>query len=464
MVYLCGLVSLLCLPHQEKPAALPATWEVSAIDRYVAAQVEKKNLIGLSLALVRNGQVELAKGYGKTALDKGVPVTADTPFAIGSVSKQFTCAAILILASEGKLSLDDPVSRWYPKLTRADKIRVQDLMGHTSGYPDYYPLDFLDRRMMSPIALDDLIQTYAGGKLDFEPGERYSYSNTGFIILGRIVEKISGMSLGQFLSRRIFGPLGMKNSQLDPDPKAPGLATGHTSHLLGEAEVAVPEAGGWLHGAGGIYSTANDLAKWDIALMEGKVVPEPFLSQLERPRKLNDGRKRFYSYGLSIAERDGETILSHGGAVSGFHSYNAMVRRTRSAVILLANAEHIDTSGLHRDIVNLLLKDTSAIPRINGPTATEDAKSLVAQLQKGELDRTRFTQEYSHYLNPQRVAKAKERLGELGEPTRFDIEGTSERGGMEVVSFRITFKTKVVKASLYRKPDGTIEQFLLTLP
>jgi CubicO group peptidase (beta-lactamase class C family) len=272
------------------------------------------------------------------------------------------------------------------------------------------------------------------------------------------------MSLGQFLSMRIFGPLGMKNSQLDPDPKAPGLATGHTAHLLGDAEVAVPEAGGWLHGAGGIYSTANDLAKWDIALMEGKVVPEPFLGQLERHRKLNDGRKRFYSYGLSIAERDGETILSHGGAVSGFHSYNAMVRRTRSAVILLANAEHIDTSGLHRDIVNLLLKDTSAIPRINGPTATEDAKSLVAQLQKGELDRTRFTQEYSHYLNPHRVAKAKERLGELGEPTRFDIEGTSERGGMEVVSFRITFKSKVVKASLYRKPDGTIEQFLLTLP
>lgn len=464
MACLPGLLFCLLVSGADKPAALPTAWNIEAIDQYVADQVKTRNLIGVSLALVRNGKVELAKGYGTTALEKGSPVTADTPFAIGSVSKQFTCAAILILAKEGKLSINDPVSKYYPNLTKAAQVKIQDLMGHTSGYPDYYPLDFLDRRMKSPIELDDLIQKYAGGKLDFEPGEKYSYSNTGYIILGRIVEKVSGDSLADFLSKKIFKPLGMTNTQLDPDPKSPGLSIGHTSHLLGPTEAAIPEGKGWLYGAGGIYSSANDLAKWDIGLMEGKVVDESYLTQLETARKLNDGRKRYYSYGLTIAERDGETILNHGGAVSGFHSYNSMIRRTKSAVILLANAEHIDTSGMHRDIATLLIRDPIAIPKIQGPTATQDAKNLIAQLQKGELKRDRLAEEFSHYMNDDLVAKAKERLGALGEPTRVDIEGTSERGGMEVVSFKITFKTKVVKASLYRKPDGMIEQFLLSLP
>lgn len=464
MTVVPGLILCLLLPAADKPPALPATWDPVAIDQYIAGQVKSKNLIGVSVALVRNGQVELAKGYGSTALKDGVPVTADTPFAIGSVSKQFTCAAILLLAQDGKLSIDDPVAKYFPKLTKADKIRIQDLMGHTSGYPDYYPLDFLDRRMKNAIALDDLIHQYAGGKLDFEPGEKYSYSNTGFIILGRIVEKVSGVSLGEFLEQRVFKPLGMTNTKLDPDPKTPGLSTGHTAHLLGDGEAAIPEGKGWLHGAGGIYSTANDLAKWDIGLLSGKVVNDANLKQLETPRKLNDGKRRYYSYGLSITERDGETILAHGGAVSGFHSYNAMIRRNKSAVILLANAEHIDSAGMHRDILNLMIKDPNAIPKVSGLAAVDEAKALIAQLQKGELSRDRLAEEFSHYMSEERVAKAKEILGGLGAPVRVDLEGMSERGGMEVAAFRITFKGRVVKASLYRKPDGTIEQFLLSNP
>src|SRR6185295_12921177 len=135
-----------------------------------------------------------------------------TLFAIGSVSKQFTSAAVLLLAEEGKLSARDPVAKYYPTLTRAKEITLLDLMNHVSGYPDYYPLDFLDRRMKKPIDPDELLRQYAGGKLDFEPDSRYSYSNTGYILLGRVVEKVSGESLGAFLTRRIFKPLGMDHS------------------------------------------------------------------------------------------------------------------------------------------------------------------------------------------------------------------------------------------------------------
>src|SRR5205823_4006884 len=148
----------------------PKSFDLAAIDAYVAEQVKEKGYVGLSLAIVRDGKVVHAKGYGKSSLEPARDVTPETPFAIGSITKQFTCACIFLLAEEGKLSVKDPVAKYYPDLTRAKDITLYDLMTHVSGYPDYYPLDFVDRRMLKPIGRDALIKEYAGGKLDFEPG------------------------------------------------------------------------------------------------------------------------------------------------------------------------------------------------------------------------------------------------------------------------------------------------------
>src|SRR4029079_305538 len=139
-------------------------------------------------------------------------VEANTSFAIGSITKQFTCACVLLLAEDGKLAVSDPVSKYYPHLTQAEVITLLDLMNHTSGYPDYYPLDFVDRRLEKPITLDALLNDYAGAKLDFKTGSRYSYSNTGYILLGGIIEKVTGEKFGDFLQRRILSPVGMKHS------------------------------------------------------------------------------------------------------------------------------------------------------------------------------------------------------------------------------------------------------------
>ena len=191
-------------------AKLPDTFDTRAIDSFLSAQVQLANRVGLSIAIVKDGQVVLAKGYGKRSLEDRRPVEPDTLFAIGSVTKQFTCACVLLLAEDGKLSANDPVAKYYPNLTRAKDITLLDLMNHVSGYPDYYPLDFVDRRMQAAIAEDELLRQYAGGKLDFEPGSKYSYSNTGYILLARVVEKASGETFGAFLSRRILKPLGME--------------------------------------------------------------------------------------------------------------------------------------------------------------------------------------------------------------------------------------------------------------
>lgn len=442
---------------------LPAEFQAGPVEKYVRETARSKGFIGLEMVVIRQGKVEISIDFGKDAYSDGKPVVAETPFAIGSVSKQFTCAAILLLAQDGKLSPMDKVAKWYPNLTNADRVTLLDLMNHTSGYPDYYPLDFLDRRMTKPINLDDLIQQYAGGKSDFAPGEKYSYSNTGYSILGRVAEKVSGKSLGEFLKERIFLPLDMKTARLDPPSGFPGLAKGYRALGIEGNEWAPPEGNGWLHGAGGIYASANDLGKWGMGLMSGKVLDAKSLEIMTKPRVLNNGKKRNYGCGLTVSERDGEMVWGHTGAVSGFHANLAMIPRTRSVGVLLVNSEHLDDAQLFREVMNLVLKEPSMVPAISGPKAVEEAKSLVDQLTKGKLDPEKLGEEYRVFMSPSRVAAYSRRLMELGEPTRVELETVYERGGMEVAVLKVIFKGGTsLKGSLYRTPDGKIQQFLLT--
>ena len=194
----------------------PKKFDPKAIDEYLAKEVPAKGYVGLSVAVVRDGKILFAKGHGKSSLKSGAAVDEHTKFAAGSVTKQFTCACIFLLQEDGRLSVTDKVAKYYPGLTKADEITLLDLMNHTAGYPDYYPLDFVDRRMLKPIALDDLLKEYAGGKLDFAPKSRWSYSNTGYILLGRVIEKVGGKSFVEFLSERILKPVGMTDTVFEP--------------------------------------------------------------------------------------------------------------------------------------------------------------------------------------------------------------------------------------------------------
>jgi CubicO group peptidase (beta-lactamase class C family) len=444
---------------------LPTTFDVDAIDAYVARQAKDKGIVGLSLAILRDGKVVLARGYGKASLETGTPVGVDTPFPVGSVTKQFTAAAILLLAEEGKLSVHDKVAKYYPDLTEADDITLYDLMTHASGYPDYYPLDFVDRRLTRPIAADEVIKQYATGKLDFEPGTRWSYSNTGYIILGRVVEKVSGESLGKFFERRLLKPAGMAHSAFEPKEGEGGLARGYTAFALGDPEPAPREANGWLGGAGGLCSTATDLAKWDLALIEGRVLKPSSCHVMTAPRKLANGKVKEYGCGLGIAQRNGEVVLWHGGEVSGYLAHSTMVPRTRSAVILLANDDHVDTGPLHTELLTLLLRDQAkqeaAVPKVPGPAAKDVALDLFRQMQAGKVERGRLGADFNEFLTDDKVRGAAGRLKALGEPTKVEVEEVTERGGMEATRVRFTFKNAALKAYLYRTPDGKVQEFLL---
>lgn len=461
---LCALLLscfLVQLRAANPPAKLPDTFDVSAVDAYLSEQVKQNSRVGLSIAVVKEGQVVLAKGYGKRSLEDGRAVETNTVFAIGSVSKQFTCAAILLLADDGKLSVHDPVSKYYPNLTRAADITLLDLMNHVSGYPDYYPLDFLDRRMLQPIAEDELIRQYAGGKLDFEPRSKYSYSNTGYILLGRIAEKVSGENLGAFLARRIFQPLDMAQTIYELDPKDPRLATGYQTFALSEPEVIAPEGAGWLRGAGGIYSTPLDLVKWNLALHGGKVLQPETYALMITARQISTGKMSDYGCGLRVTTQGGRPVLAHNGAVSGFNTYNSMIPSTRSSVIMMCNLEG-GMSPLPGQIFSLLLKEPSNVPAIAGPAAPETVKTVFAQMQKGKVNRAQFAEEFNHYLTDEKVAGAAKRLKRFGPPKKAEVLSINERGGLEVTTTRLTFSDGELRVLMYRQPGGLIEQFFVS--
>ena len=457
--------------------------DAAAIHRLAADELASRGLVGLSLAVVKDGRTVLAEGLGVKALGRGDAVAADTMFAIGSITKQFTAACVLLLAEDGKLGVMDKVSGYYPGLTRAGDITLLDLMNHVSGYPDYYPLDFVDRPMAQPIVTDEVIRRFGTRPLDFEPGTRYSYSNTGYLILGRVVEKVSGESYAAFLTRRILKPLGLTHTAYEPDPQSPACAQGHMSFWLGAPEAVPLEGKGWVAAAGALFSTPADLAAWDLALIDGKVLNADMFKLMTTPRRLKDGGVSNYGCGLAIGERGGTALLSHNGAVNGFYALNVVVPSTRSAVILFSNlSSYSDVNAVYNKLTALVLpqaggapaapaaKDKAkptppapktGIPEIAGPSALETAVAFVRALQEGRVDRSSLGGEFDFFLKDAVIGPASARLKAFGAPMAAVIESIGERGGMEVSTTRLEFRTGVLKVLLYRTPDGKIQQLFI---
>jgi CubicO group peptidase (beta-lactamase class C family) len=454
----------------------PAPVDTRVIDSMVAADMTERTLAGVSLAVMRDGEIVFAKGYGRADVAKGTPVDTATRFAIGSVTKQFTVALILQLDAEGRLSVRDKVAKWYPGLTRAADITLLDLMHHTSGYRDYYPLDFTDRRMSRPTTNEAIIEHWGRMPLDFEPGTRWSYSNTGYTILGRVAERVTGKPFGALLQERFFGPLDMPNTTYDPVPGGPRYATGHARFALGPLTEAEPEGRGWADAAGAIWSTAPDLLRWSRALMQGRVVQGEHLRLMTTARLLADGSSTGYGGGLSIAMMGGDTVWSHGGGVAGFISNSLMLPRTTSGMVVLSNAEgSIRGMLVLRKFITPLPPpphDSTAPapprraertpPVVAGLPAAEAAVGMLKQLQAGDVDRKRLGADYAWFLTRERLETARRHLGPLGAPTGVKVLGLSERGGMEVANVEFTFATRTARGLMYRTPDGLIQEFLVS--
>ncbi len=444
-------------PKDTGPTA-PSKLDPAAIDAWLASEVKKRGLVGLSVVVVHEGATVFAKGYGTKQLGTQDPIGPDTAFHVGSVGKQLTCGVVMLLATDGKLKLSDPVSKYYPNLVRAADITLDDLGAHMSGYRDYYPLDYTDTRFENPIDPDVLIARYGGLPLDFEPRARQSYSNTGYTILGRVAEKVSGLTMGQLLDQRVFKPVGMTHSQYGTPPT--GAASGHDAFMLGKPEVRRPEAAGWLLGAANVWASAADLAKWDLAFASGTLLDDAAKRAMSAPHKTSDGREILYGCGLGTRIRNGELVLQHTGAVEGFQSYNTFVPRIRAAVIVLANDFHADAADLQDALVGLVLARPNDIPLIPGPSAEATAMTLVRELQSGTIDRSKLGEDLSAFWTDTRVAEAAAQLRPLGE-VRVQLDKRWERGNQEATSLDLVFATKTLHATMFRAPTGKIHQFMI---
>lgn len=445
-------------PATPSGPSAPNKLDPAAIDAWLTSEIKKRGLVGLSVVVVHEGVTVFAKGYGTKQLGTQDPIGPDTAFHVGSVGKQLTCGAVMLLATDGKLKLSDPVSKYYPNLVRAADITLDDLGAHMSGYRDYYPLDYTDTRFEQPIDPDALIARYGGLPLDFEPRARQSYSNTGYTILGRIAEKVSGLTMGQLLDQRVFKPAGMTHSQYGTPPA--GAASGHDAFMLGKPEVRRPEAAGWLLGAANVWASANDLAKWDLAFANGTLLDDAARRAMSAPHKTSEGREILYGCGLGTRIRNGELVLQHTGAVHGFQAYNTFVPRIRAAVIVLANDFHADAGDLQDTLVGLILERPNDIPLIPGSSAEATAMALVRELQAGAIDRSKLGEDLSALWTDKRVAEATAQLRPLGQ-VHIRLDRRWERGNQEATSLDLVFATKTLHATMFRAPTGKIHQFLI---
>lgn len=430
------------------------------VDRIAAQVLEQTGVPSASVAVVQHGKLVYAQAYGSARLaTETAPAVAATPemrYSIGSISKQFTATAILMLQEEGKLSLDDAVGKYIPGLTRGNEVTIRQILSHTSGYQDYWPEDYVMTPMLKPESAQQIIDTWAKKPLDFEPGTKWQYSNTNFVIAGRIVETITGAPLMDLLVSRIFRPLGMKSVWNSDEAKLTSVdATAYYRHALGPLRMAPKEGRGWMFAAGELAMTAHDLALWDESLIAQTILKPESYKQMFTEVKLKDGKGTHYGLGVEVMDRNGHRSIEHSGEVSGFVSDNEVLVDDGVAVAVLTNQDAVGAASM---IARL------AVPVVlNAPlTAPEQqAIDIYHELQQGHIDRSLLAPNLSDYFTAEALADFQSSLAPLGEPLTFRKTSEELRGGMTFRAFQIVYPNKRLTLTTYTYPDGKLEQYLI---
>ena len=342
------------------------------LDEKISTSLAKFGAPSVSVAVVRDGRLFYAKAFGTADLESKRPATAQTRYAVGSISKQFTAAALLLLQEDGKLSLDDPVAKYYPNLTRAKEVTLRMLLSHTSGYEDYAPQDYII-----------------------------------------------------------------------PDWTRPTQR----------------EAGGWYFAAGELAMTPSDLAKWDIAFLQHKILSAKSYEEFTREVKLKNGDSTHYALGLSLTEIANMPAYSHGGEVSGFISSNTVLPTHNGAVVVLSNQDVINmVSPMVRSITAMVFQPEE---REASASDTKQVKDILMALQKGKIDRSLFTENANSYFSEQALEDCKASLEPLGKLNAVTSSSENLRGGMIHRLYSADFEKKKLRLNIYLLPNGKFEQFLV---
>jgi D-alanyl-D-alanine carboxypeptidase len=425
----------------------------ATVDGVVAEWLASTGAPSVSIAIVQDGRLMYAQAYGDARLNPKVPSTAATRYAIDSVSKGFTATAVLLLAEQGKLSLDDPIAKWFPELRAAAAVTLRQLLTHTSGVRDYWPQDFLTPEMTRPTTPAAIIDEWVQRPLDFDPGTDWQYSNTGYVLAGAVVEKVSGETLFKFLSRHVFAPLHMTQvTEYSAARVTAGDAAGYTRYGLGPVVPAPKEGSGWLFGAAGLAMRPSDLARWDLSLIDRSLLKAESYKLEFEPVVLKSGRAHDYALGLEVESILGRLRIGHAGGGSGFLADNRVWPRERTAIVVLTNNDWADPAGLTDRIAFVVLAPTPEEARV---------RQLFQAFQSGRIDRGLFSLVGNFYLTATVLADLQSSLSPLGPARLIELEHETQRGGMTTRRWKILCRGARLEAIERSHPDGKIDEFMI---
>ena len=349
-------LALLCACTRTTPSAVPLAPAPTPraaiggeIDALMTAAVAQQRLAGVSLAVARDGVVIYAKGYGYRDIARRLPATPQTIYNIASNSKQFAAACVLLLQQDGKLNIDDKLSKYLPQLPYAGDVTIREVLNHTSGLSDY--LDIIDETAITPAKVRGALPKL---KLRFPPGSKYEYSNSNYIIAGLVVEKASGMSYDAFLRKRILVPLGLRSTSVGTAPMdLPGGALGYMV-VKGRIVPTVQQTVSQLdYPDGNVNSTVLDLVQWDDALDSGRVVDKQLLKVMFTASPHKADWPNGYGLGVGLDHVGAHREVVHTGGWTGFSSENATFPDDRFAIVLLSNSDEFSKDALVKSIFKL---------------------------------------------------------------------------------------------------------------
>jgi CubicO group peptidase (beta-lactamase class C family) len=438
------------------------------VDAYVAEEMREQRIPGLSLAVVLDGRVIKAQGYGYADLEFRVPVTPETIFQSGSIGKQFTATAVMMLVEEGKIGLEDSITKYFPHApANWNSITIHDLLSHQSGIKNY--TDGKEVNLRKDYSEDELLDIAESLPLDFPPGSDWSYSNTGYVVLGVLIHKVTGDFYGDFLHERIFVPLGMKTRVISESDIIPNRARGY--QLLNRQWKNQDWVSPTLNTTadGSLYFTTLDLAKWDAALYTTKLLKASSLDQMWTVQKLGSGpnegqpNKGRYGFGWFIDSMNGHRLIEHGGAWQGFTDSICRYVDDQLTVIVLTNldSEHSNPDKIAHEIAGFYIAALKPPPppkaiRDREPQVSEELRQLVAQLTAGRLDLAMLTAEQQKKFDADAQQAIKVFLADQGALEKLELLSRKEENGQRAYTYRARFQYGVLALSVRLASDGKI--------
>jgi D-alanyl-D-alanine carboxypeptidase len=424
------------------------------IDRAVLAILDRTQAPSASIAVIKDGKLAYVHAYGSARLEPRVMATPTTRYQIASLSKEIVAAAALLLQQDGKLSLDDKVAKWLPDLKGSDVITLRQCLTHIAGYQDYWPQDFLPPWMLHPTTTDAILVDWAKKPLSFKPGDSWQYSNTGYVVAGRIIEMTAGETLLEFVNDRIFHRLGITDAvDVNRMPLQAPDALGYSRAALGPPELQSPAATGWMFGAWWLALTAADVGLWDLSILHRSLLSSKSYVEELNTAKTNDGKDTGYALGLNVGTRNGVRVFHHDGEGAGYLAQNRIYPDNNAAVVVLTNTFSGTAPADIADAIDLVILPAKGIDA--------RVRAVFDGLQHNHPDRAAFTADFNAYLDEPTAANYSRTLGPLGPPTLFVQTESGDRGGMKFYNYRIIAGAQVLALSTYVTAEDKFEQFLI---